>query len=195
MTRRVLSSDTVGSDAPVTHRTRPRTLGWMSILLASFVLPLVYAVAPVSAATGAQPQPVVEEPGVSGYVLAPDGTAVSGGMVVAQSGFVSTTGSIDRTGRFRLIPARSGLHPGGRARPGAVSRHRGRAGVEISAAAGNASMDNFLDTESDRRFEPPGRLSLGPLPSGTYVIELHGAGGLRKERIRIVARDVDATFR
>jgi hypothetical protein len=82
----------------------------MSTLLASLVLLLVYALAPVSAATGAHPQRVVEEPGVSGYVLAPDGTAVSGGTVVAQSGFVSTTGSIDRAGRFRVIPTRSGVH-------------------------------------------------------------------------------------
>jgi carboxypeptidase family protein len=84
--------------------------GWMSTLLASLVLLLVNALALVSAATGAHPQPVVEQPGVSGYVLAPDGMAVSGGMVVARSGFVSTTASIDRLGRFRLIPMRSGLH-------------------------------------------------------------------------------------
>jgi hypothetical protein len=58
----------------------------------------------------------------------------------------------------------------------------------------NESMDSFLDSESDRRFEPPGRLSLGPLAPGAYVIELHGAGG-RTERIRIVDRDVSATFR
>ena len=82
----------------------------MSTLLASLVLLLVTALAPVSAAAGTNPQPVVEEPGVSGYVLAPDGTAVSGGTVVAQSGIVSTTGSIDRTGRFRLILTRSGFH-------------------------------------------------------------------------------------
>src|SRR6185295_2272384 len=79
------------------------------------------------------------------------------------------------------------------------------ASVELPATAGpqlvrvvndgNASMDSFLDSESDRRVESPRRLSLGPLPSGAYVIELHGAGGLRKERIRIVDRDVYATFR
>jgi|SRR5439155_21430705 len=56
-------------------------------------------------------------------------------------------------------------------------------------------LDSFLDSESDRRFEPPGRLSLGPLAPGAYVIELHGAGGRRTERIRIVDRDVYATFR
>ena len=79
------------------------------------------------------------------------------------------------------------------------------ASVELPATAGpqlvrvvndgNASMDSFLDSESDRRFEPPGRLSLGPLAPGAYVIELHGAGGRRQQRIRIVDRDVYATFR
>jgi hypothetical protein len=79
------------------------------------------------------------------------------------------------------------------------------AGVELPATAGpqrvrvvndaSASMDSFLDSESDRRFEPPRRLSLGPLGAGAYVIELHGAGGRRTERIRIVDRDVYATFR
>ena len=54
--------------------------------MTSLLLLLVNAVAPVSAASGAQPPPVVDEPGVSGYVLAPDGTPVSGGTVVAQSG-------------------------------------------------------------------------------------------------------------
>ncbi len=78
--------------------------------MTSLLLLLVNAVAPVSAASGAQPPPVVDEPGVSGYVLAPNGTPVFGGTVVAQSGFASTTASIDRTGRFRLVPTRSGLH-------------------------------------------------------------------------------------
>jgi hypothetical protein len=78
------------------------------------------------------------------------------------------------------------------------------ASVELPATAGpqqvrvvndgNAPMDTFLDSESDRRFEPPARLSLGPLPAGAYVVELHGAGGRRTERIRIVDRDVYATF-
>jgi hypothetical protein len=35
-------------------------------------------------------------------------------------------------------------------------------------------MDDVLDGESDRRVEPPGRLSLGSLAPGTYVIELQG---------------------
>src|SRR5262249_9100434 len=79
------------------------------------------------------------------------------------------------------------------------------ASVELPATAGpqlfrvvnyaGASMDRFLDAESDRRLEPPGRVSLGPLASGAYVIELDGPGGRRQERIRIVDRDVSATFR
>jgi hypothetical protein len=79
------------------------------------------------------------------------------------------------------------------------------ASVELPVTAGpqlvrilndaDASMDSFLDSESDRRFEPPARLSLGPLAPGAYVIELHGPSGRRTERIRIVDRDVQATFR
>jgi hypothetical protein len=45
MTRRVLSSDTSDRTRRVDSPHMPRTLGWMSILLASFVLLLVYAVA------------------------------------------------------------------------------------------------------------------------------------------------------
>jgi hypothetical protein len=79
------------------------------------------------------------------------------------------------------------------------------ASVELPATSGpqqvrvvndaNSSMDDFLDIESDRGTEPPSRFSVGPLASGTYVIELHGAGGRRQERIRIVDRDVYVTFR
>ena len=85
----------------------PRTLKYAPVT--SLLLVLANAVAPVPAASGAQPPPVVDDPGVSGYVLAPDGTPVSGGTVVAQSGIFPTTASIERTGRFRLVPARSGL--------------------------------------------------------------------------------------
>jgi hypothetical protein len=56
-------------------------------------------------------------------------------------------------------------------------------------------MDGVLDSESDRRVEPPGRVSLGPLAPGTYVIELQAAGARHRERIRIDDRDVSATIR
>ena len=83
--------------------------------------------------------------------------------------------------------------------------YRAIADVALPAAAGsqlvrvmnddNRSMDDVLDGESDRRVEPSGRLSVGPLAPGTYVIELRGAGGRRQERIRIVDRDVYAMVR
>jgi len=82
----------------------------MSARVASRLLLLGNIVAAVSASTGAQPQPIVDEPGVSGYVLAPDETPVPGGTVVAQSAMRSTRASIDRTGRFRLVPAQSGAN-------------------------------------------------------------------------------------
>src|SRR6185503_15173280 len=83
----------------------------MSALRASLLILLVNALAAASATTRAQPQRIEQEPGVSGYVLAPDGTPVSGGTVVTQSpGIVPTTTSIDRTGRFRFVPTRSGIH-------------------------------------------------------------------------------------
>jgi Carboxypeptidase regulatory-like domain len=67
--------------------------------------------------------------------------------------------------------------------------------VRVANDAG-ASMEKLLDSASDRGLEPPGRLSLGPLAPGAYVIELYGAGGgRRQERVRIVNRDVYATVR
>src|SRR5262249_28025878 len=78
----------------------------MIAMVASLLLLLVNALAPAPAETGAQPQP---DPGVTGYVLAPDGTPVSGGTVIAQSGMISARAAIDSTGRFRVVPLRSGL--------------------------------------------------------------------------------------
>jgi hypothetical protein len=79
------------------------------------------------------------------------------------------------------------------------------AGVELPPTEGpqavrvvddaGASMGEWLDSASDRGFEPPGQLSLGPLAPGAYVIELYGARGRRRERIRIVDQNVFATIR
>src|SRR5262249_61679096 len=80
----------------------------MRALVAMLLLLLVNPLAPASAAIGGQE--VVGEPAIVGYVLAPDGTPVSGGAVVARSGFFSTSASIDGTGRFRLVPRRTGPH-------------------------------------------------------------------------------------
>src|SRR5215467_11985528 len=76
----------------------------MSALLTILLLLLVNAQAPASAMPRARP-PVVEEVGVTGYVLAPDGTPVSVGTVSDSR----TTALIDRTGRFRWVTPRSGL--------------------------------------------------------------------------------------
>ena len=76
----------------------------MSALLTILLILLVRAQAS-SATPRAQPL-VVEEVGVTGYVLAPDGYPVSGGTVVADG---RTTASIDRTGHFRLVTPPSGL--------------------------------------------------------------------------------------
>ena len=78
--------------------------------------------------------------------------------------------------------------------------YRAIADLELPVAVGpqlvrvmnddNRSMDDLLDGESDRRVEPSGRLSLGPLAPGIYAIELQGAQGRRQVRVRIVDRDV-----
>jgi hypothetical protein len=60
----------------------------------------------------AEQQPKGDQPGLSGYVLAPDGTPVSEGrvQVMVRSRGESATGSIDGTGRFRVVPISSGIH-------------------------------------------------------------------------------------
>jgi hypothetical protein len=83
--------------------------------------------------------------------------------------------------------------------------YRVTANVELPATEGlqtvrvlkeaGVSIEDLLDSASDRGLESPGRLSLGPLAAGAYVIELYGARGRRQERIRIVDGDVNTTFR
>lgn len=77
--------------------------------------------------------------------------------------------------------------------------------VQLPATAGpqlvrvindaNGSMDDMLDIDSDRSLAPPGRLSIGPLGPGLYMIELQGGGRRTRERVRIVDGDVYATIR
>jgi hypothetical protein len=117
------------------------------------------------------------------------------------------------SGSLQLIASAGGFVPStmrieeDRASEVVVTLSRGYrviASVQLPATAGpqqvrvvsddNASMDVFLDSESDRRIEPPARLSLGPLAPGTYVIELRGATERRSEHVRIVDRDLYATF-
>ncbi len=127
-----------------------------------------------------------------GVVIFDDLPSGSMQLIVTADGFVTSTMRVakDVTGEVVFTLSRG---------------YRVIANVELPATAGpqlvrvmndsNRSMDDVLDGESDRRVEPPGRLSFGPLAPGTYVIELQGAGGRRQERIRIVDRDVYATVR
>ena len=116
-----------------------------------------------------------------------DVSSGSSQLIVSADGFATSTMRIanDATGEVVFTLSRG---------------YRAIAGLELPVAAGpqlvrvmnddNRSMDDLLDGESDRRVEPSGRLSLGPLAPGTYVIELQGAEGRQQERIRIVDRDV-----
>jgi hypothetical protein len=70
----------------------------------------------------------------------------------------------------------------------------GQMTVRVLNGAGE-TMDALLDGASDRGIEPPGRLSLGPLPPGDYVVELRSAREQRQERIRLEGRDVVVTSR
>jgi hypothetical protein len=117
-------------------------------------------------------------------------------------------------GSLRLIASADGFIPAmlpvrDEQRSGVVMRlsrgYRAVARVELPAAAGvhrvrvvdetGASVDALLDAASDRSVQPPARLSLGPLPPGAYVIELHGTGGVRTQPIRIIDRDADVVIR
>jgi hypothetical protein len=89
-----------------THRTRLHARHTVPVL---YVLLLGHTLL-ASVAVRAQPQRERDELGVSGYVLAPDGTPVSAGTVMIQSRGVRETMSIGRTGRFRLAPAPPGGH-------------------------------------------------------------------------------------
>jgi hypothetical protein len=163
---------------------RPRVITTAGEPLPDAVIELISAnpdAVPQIAATDAK--------GVVAFSDVPSGTLQ---LVASADGFVTSTLHIgeDRAAEIVLT-----LPQG----------YRVIAGVELPATEGpqvvrvvndaGASMEALLDAASDRGFEPPGRLSLGPLAPGAYVIELYGAAGRREERIRIVNRDVYATFR
>lgn len=89
----------------------------------------------------------------------------------------------------------------------AVTLSRGyRATVNVELPSGDpylirvvdetgASVDGGFDAASARRIESPGRLSLGPLAPGTYVVELQNGRERRQSPIAIVDRDVIVTIR
>jgi hypothetical protein len=65
--------------------------------------------------------------------------------------------------------------------------------VRILNDAG-VSQDGLLDVASDRIVAPRGRVSLGALAPGTYVVDLQGPRAHWQQRVLIVDRDVHVTF-
>src|SRR5438093_79075 len=169
---------------PPTPNVRTRVIATSGEPLRNAVVELI------SASPAEVPRVAVTD--AKGVVTFPDVPSGSLQLIASADGFPTSTQRIeeDRTTEVVVTLSRG---------------YRVIASVELPATAGpqlvrvvndgNASIDRFLDGESDRRVESTGRLSLGPLAPGAYVIELHGAGGLRSERIRIIDRDVYATFR
>jgi carboxypeptidase family protein len=132
---------------------------------------------------------VTDAKGVVSFSDAPAGTLR---VTAFANGYVASTLRISEDNRAGAVVT---LSPG----------YRAMVSVEVPATSGpllvrvlndaGRTLDALLDGASDRGIEPPGRLSLGPLPPGDYVIELRGAREQRQEAIRIVDRDVVATFR
>jgi hypothetical protein len=70
---------------------------------------LISALSIASLTAQAPPQRAKPQPGISGLVVAPDGTPVSAGIVAIESTTGRATAAIDRTGHFRLVPGDTGL--------------------------------------------------------------------------------------
>jgi hypothetical protein len=127
-----------------------------------------------------------------GFVTFPDAPASALRVMAIANGYVASTMRIARDNRAGTVMA---LTPGYRALVSVeLPATSGRLLVRVLNDAGRP-MDMLLDGVSDRSIEPPGRLSLGPLPPGDYVIELRGAREQRQEWLKILDRDVVATFR
>jgi hypothetical protein len=126
-----------------------------------------------------------------GVVTFPDVPAGSLRATAIASGYLVSTMRVSEDNRAGAVLT---LSPGYRALVSVeLPASSGPLLVRILDAAGRP-MDT-LDGASDRGIDPPGRLSLGPLPPGDYVIELRGAREQRQEQITIVDRDVAAIFR
>jgi hypothetical protein len=132
---------------------------------------------------------VTDAKGVAAFADVPSGSLQ---LIASAEGFVTSKVRIgeDRTAEIVLTLSQG---------------YRVIASVELPAAEGpqlvrvmnddGMSMEDVLDGASDRGFESPASLSLGPLAPGAYAIELLGARGRRQVRVRIDDRDVNATFR
>ncbi|HUF50723.1 MAG TPA: carboxypeptidase-like regulatory domain-containing protein, partial [Longimicrobiales bacterium] len=168
------------------------------------MLLLVSALVPAIGATRAQPQRADGPLGLSGYVLAPDLTPVSGGSVVLQSAGGRATTVIDGAGRFRLVPDRDGLHqlfvsvpgfapyritttvppsrtlkqPVIRLWPASYFRVRfvSAAGEVITAPRlRRQSLDAPPDHQVPEQIDGDGTMTIGPLPLGRTLVAFDAA--------------------
>jgi len=135
--------------------------------------------------------PSVAVTDANGIVAFPNVPSGSLQLIASADGFVT---SKMRVGEDRVAEIVLTMSPG----------YRVVASVELPAAEGpqvvrvvndaGASMDDVLDIASDRGFEPPAGLSLGPLAPGSYVVELYGARGRRQQPVRIANEDAHVMF-
>jgi carboxypeptidase family protein len=139
----------------------------------------------LSANPAAVPQVAVTN--ANGVVAFSDVPSGSLQLTASADGFVT---SWLRVGEERTAEIALTLSPGYRVI--ASVEATGAEGPQVIRVVNDAgrSVEELLDSASDRGIEPPGRLSLGLLAAGAYAIELYGARGRRQERIRIVDRDV-----
>lgn len=129
----------------------------------------------------------------SGAIAFPDDPPGSLRLAAFANGYVASTVLMSQD--HRAAGALMMLSPG----------HRALVDVQLPAMSGHLivrvlngvgqTMDALLDGGSDRGIEPPGRLSIGPLPPGDYVVDLRSAREKRQETIRLAGRDGVVTFR
>jgi hypothetical protein len=112
-------------------------------------------------------------------------------LMASANGFVTTAARISEDARTGIVLT-------------LARGYRVIASVDASAAGGpyvvrilndvGVSVDGLLDIASDRTVEPRGRISLGPLAPGNYVVELLGPREHWQQRVGLVDRDVHLTF-
>jgi len=129
---------------------------------------------------------------VKGFAMFPDAPPGALRLVVSADGFV-TAGLAISDGNREGIELR--LSRGYRIAVSVELPAEFGAGLIRVANETGTPMERLLDSASDRRVEPPGRLSLGPLAPGVYVIELHGRRERRQERVRVIDGDASVVFR
>ncbi len=152
--------------------------------------PLPYAVVALSA-TNPMEAPQVAVTNAKGVVIFTDVPAGTLRVTARADVFVATTIPIAENRRADVTLAL----PRGYRIVANVELPEGTGPLRVRVlTGGGATMENALDSASDRSIKSPGRLTLGPLTPGLYTIELSGAQE-RRTRIEIVDRDVAVTIR